>query len=70
AGGGIKGGRTYGETDELGFAAVTDKVHLHDLHATILYAMGLDHETLTYFHQGRDESLTDVGGNVVRDLFG
>lgn len=69
AGGGVKGGQTYGETDELGFEAVTNKVHLHDLHATILYAMGLDHEALSYFHQGRDESLTDVAGNVVRDLF-
>ena len=65
AGGGVKGGMAYGETDEFGFEAVIDRVHLHDLHATILHLMGMDHERLTYFHQGRDESLTDVFGNVV-----
>ena len=68
AGGGVKGGMNYGETDEFGFEAAKDKVHLHDLHATILHIMGLDHETLTYFHQGREESLTDVGGRVVTDV--
>lgn len=68
AGGGVKGGMAYGETDELGFQAVTNKIHLHDLHATILHIMGLDHETLSYFHQGRDETLTDVGGRIVHDL--
>ncbi|MCA9120496.1 MAG: DUF1501 domain-containing protein [Planctomycetaceae bacterium] len=68
AGGGVKGGIRYGETDEFGFEAVVDKVHLHDIHATILHLMGLDHETLTYFHQGREESLTDVGGRVVYDI--
>lgn len=68
AGGGVKGGMAYGETDEFGFEAVVDKVHLHDLHATILHLMGLDHERLTYFHQGREESLTDVFGNVVRGV--
>jgi hypothetical protein len=68
AGGGVKGGMTYGSTDELGFEAVENRVHLHDLHATILHLMGLDHELLTYFHQGRDESLTDVGGRVISDL--
>ncbi|MEM7009850.1 MAG: DUF1501 domain-containing protein [Verrucomicrobiota bacterium] len=68
AGGGVKGGMKYGSTDEFGFEAVENKVHLHDLHATILHIMGLDHEILTYFHQGRDESLTDVGGRVVHDL--
>ena len=68
AGGGVKGGMNYGETDEFGFEATKDKVHLHDLHATILHIMGLDHETLTYFHQGREESLTDVGGRVVTDV--
>ena len=66
AGGGVKGGLRYGETDDFGFEAVTNRVHLHDLHATILHLMGLDHELLTYFHQGRDESLTDVGGRVVQ----
>jgi hypothetical protein len=65
AGAGVKGGIRYGETDELGFQATTNPVHLHDLHATILHLMGLDHERLTYFHQGRKESLTDVGGKVV-----
>ena len=68
AGGGIKGGTTYGSTDEFGFEAVENKVHLHDIHATILRLMGLDHERLTYFHQGRNESLTDVGGRVVEDI--
>ena len=66
AGGGIKGGQAYGSTDEFGFAAVDKKVHVHDLHATILHLMGLDHEKLTYFHQGRHERLTDVYGNVVK----
>ena len=65
AGAGVKGGMSWGETDDFGFEAVTDRVHLHDLHATILHLMGLDHEKLTWFHQGRDESLTDVFGNVV-----
>ncbi len=68
AGGGVKGGITYGETDEFGFEAVTNPVHLHDLHATILHLMGLDHELLTYFHQGRNERLTDVAGNVVEGI--
>ena len=68
AGGGVKGGMNYGKTDEFGFEAVEDKTHLHDLHATILHIMGLDHELLTYFHQGREESLTDVGGRVVHDV--
>ena len=68
AGGGVKGGIRYGETDEFGFEAVQNKVHLHDIHATILHLMGLDHELLTYFHQGREESLTDVGGRVVMDI--
>jgi hypothetical protein len=68
AGGGARGGIRYGETDEFGFEAITNKVHLHDIHATILHLMGLDHESLTYFHQGRQESLTDVGGRVVHDV--
>lgn len=68
AGGGVKGGTTYGQTDEFGFEAVKDKVHLNDLHATILHILGLDHERLTYFHQGREESLTDVGGRVVEEV--
>lgn len=68
AGAGVRGGMTYGKTDELGFAAVENKVHVHDLHATILHLMGLDHELLTYFHQGRDESLTDVHGRVIQSI--
>jgi hypothetical protein len=68
AGGGVRGGMAYGATDEFGFAAVENKVHLHDLHATILALMGMDHEQLTYFHQGRDERLTDVFGHVVREI--
>ena len=68
AGGGVKPGFSYGETDEYGYYAVRDKVHLHDLHATILHLMGLDHERLTYRHQGRDFRLTDVHGEVVHDI--
>ena len=70
AGGNVKGGIAYGETDELGFEAAVDRVHLHDIHATILHLLGLDHETLTYFHQGRNESLTDVHGNVIQAIIG
>jgi hypothetical protein len=65
AGGGVRGGTRYGSTDEFGFEAVTDNVHLHDVHATILHLLGIDHEKLTYFHQGREESLTDVYGKVI-----
>ncbi len=68
AGGGVRGGTIYGETDELGFAAVTNRVHVHDLHATILHLMGLDHTRLTYFHQGREDRMTDVYGNVIQDI--
>ncbi len=68
AGAGVKGGISWGETDDFGFEAVVDRVHLHDLHATILHLMGLDHERLTYFHQGREESLTDVFGQVVQGV--
>ena len=69
AGGGIKGGMTYGSTDKFGFAAVESKVHVHDLHATILHLMGLDHEKLTFRYSGRDFRLTDVHGRVVHELF-
>ena len=65
AGAGVKGGISYGETDEFGFEAAVDPVHVHDIHATILHLMGMDHELLTYFHQGRKESLTDVHGKVI-----
>ncbi len=68
AGGGAKGGLRYGETDELGYKAVKDKVHLHDFHATILHLLGLEHERLTYRYGGRDFRLTDVHGNVVHEL--
>ncbi len=68
AGGGVKGGMTWGETDDFGFEAVIDRVYLHDLHATILHLMGFDHTRLTYFHQGRDERLTDVFGNVITGI--
>jgi hypothetical protein len=68
AGGGVKGGMSYGSTDEFGFRAVQKKVHVHDLHATILHLMGIDHEKLTYRHAGRDFRLTDVYGKVVKEI--
>jgi hypothetical protein len=68
AGGGIRGGMTLGATDDFGWHAVKDKVHVHDLHATILHQMGLDHEKLTYRYGGRDYRLTDVHGRVVREI--
>lgn len=68
AGGGVKPGTSFGETDEYGFYAAKDKVHVHDLHATLLYLMGLDHEKLTYRYAGRDFRLTDVEGNVVKQI--
>lgn len=68
AGGGVKGGIAHGATDEVGLRAQVDRVHVHDLHATILYLMGLDHERLTFTHNGRDERLTDTAGKVVRAL--
>ena len=68
AGGGIKPGITLGASDEFGFNAVKDKVHVHDLHATILHLLGFDHTRLTYRFQGRDFRLTDVHGRVVKEL--
>ena len=68
AGGGAKGGMRYGKTDELGSQAVEDRVHLHDLHATVLHLLGLDHTKLTFRYGGRDFRLTDVHGHVVRDI--
>ena len=65
AGGGVRRGLAYGATDEFGWDAIQDRVHVHDLHATILHLLGLDHEKLTYRHSGRDYRLTDVYGNVV-----
>jgi hypothetical protein len=68
AGGGVQGGVQLGKTDELGFNAVEDKVHVHDLHATILHLLGFDHTQLTFRAQGRDFRLTDVHGNVVKKV--
>jgi hypothetical protein len=68
AGAGVKGGLTYGSTDELGATVAENRVHVHDFHATILHLLGIDHEKLTYRHGGRDYRLTDVHGNVVHDL--
>ena len=68
AGGGVKGGLAYGATDEFGLNAVTNRVGIHDFHATILHLMGLDHEKLTYLHGGRDERLTDTAGVVVEQV--
>jgi Protein of unknown function (DUF1501) len=68
AGGGIKGGITHGKTDELGYNAVENVVHVHDFHATILHVLGIDHKRLTYRAQGRDFRLTDVAGNVVKPI--
>lgn len=68
AGGGVKGGTAYGATDELGYAAVENPVHIHDWHATMLHLMGLDHKKLTFNYAGRNFRLTDVYGNVVKDI--
>ena len=70
AGGGIKRGHIHGATDDFGFKAVEKPVHIHDLHATLLHLMGLDHTKLTYRYSGRDFRLTDVAGNVVREILG
>ena len=68
AGGGVKGGMTYGNTDDFGFKAVEDAVHPNDLHATILRLMGFDHTRLIYRHSGRDFRLTDVEGEVIEKI--
>jgi hypothetical protein len=68
AGGGIKGGQVIGKTDELGLNILEDKIHVHDLQATILHCLGLDHTRLTYRHMGRDFRLTDIGGHVVQKM--
>jgi uncharacterized protein (DUF1501 family) len=68
AGGGVKGGLTYGATDDFGYNAVENVVHVHDLHATMLRLLGIDHEKLTYLYQGRQFRLTDVSGKVVKPL--
>ena len=64
----MKAGFTHGETDDFGFRPIAGKVHLHDLHATMLHLLGLDHERLTYRHSGRDYRLTDVEGRVVKEI--
>ncbi len=68
AGGGAKGGVHHGATDEFGYRAVENKVHVNDLHATLLHLMGLDHEKLTFRHNGRDYRLTDLGGKVITEV--
>jgi uncharacterized protein (DUF1501 family) len=68
AGGGVKGGQVHGATDEFGYRAVENRVHVHDLHATILHLLGFDHERLTYRYAGRDFRLTDVHGQLVREI--
>jgi arylsulfatase A-like enzyme len=68
AGGGVRGGQVYGATDEFGFRAAENPVHVHDLHATILRLLGFDHEKLTYHYSGRDFRLTDVEGRVIDQL--
>ena len=68
AGGGVRGGLAYGATDEFGMNATENPVHVHDLHATILHLLGIDHERLTYRYAGRDFRLTDVSGRVVREI--
>lgn len=68
AGGGVKGGMTYGETDDFALSVASDPVHVHDLHATILHLLGFDHERLTYRYSGRDFRLTDIHGSVVKDI--
>jgi hypothetical protein len=68
AGGGVKGGHVFGSTDELGYSAAENPVHVHDFNATILHLLGIDHEQLTYRFQGRKFRLTDVHGHIIRDL--
>jgi len=68
AGAGVKTGIKYGATDDYGYYAAVDKVHIHDVHATLLHLLGLEHKRLTYRHAGRDFRLTDVAGHVVHDI--
>jgi uncharacterized protein (DUF1501 family) len=68
AGGGVRGGLTHGETDEFGYNIAANGVHVHDLHATILHQLGIDHQQLTYKYQGRRFRLTDVHGNVIDEI--
>ena len=68
AGAGVKGGYAYGATDDYGYYSTVDRMHIHDLHATMLYLLGLNHESLTFQYAGRDFRLTDVAGNVAHDI--
>jgi hypothetical protein len=68
AGGGVKAGFSFGQTDDYGYEAISERVHTHDLHATMLHLLGLDHEQLTYRYAGRDFRLTDVLGRVIKDV--
>jgi hypothetical protein len=68
AGGGVKPGFVYGKTDEVGLWAVENRAHLNDIHATVLHLLGLDHEKLTFLHNGRDERLTGTAGRVLHDI--
>jgi uncharacterized protein (DUF1501 family) len=68
AGGGVKAGLTHGATDDFGYYAVQDKVHVHDFHATLLHLLGIEHTKLTYRFQGRDFRLTDIAGNLVKAI--
>jgi arylsulfatase A-like enzyme len=68
AGGGVRGGMVYGQTDDYGYNIVSNPVHIHDLNATVLHCLGMDHQRLTYRYQGRDFRLTDIHGNVVEDI--
>jgi uncharacterized protein (DUF1501 family) len=70
AGGGIKGGTTYGQTDDLGYHSIEDPMHVRDFHATLLHLLGIDHERLTFRYQGRAFRLTDIGGRVATKLIG
>ncbi len=70
AGGGIRAGQTIGKTDELGFHPIEEPIHVHDIQATILHQLGIDHERLTFTHAGRAYRLTDVHGHVVHSLVG
>jgi hypothetical protein len=70
AGGGVRAGTVVGSTDEFGLRAVDNRAHVHDLHATILHLMGLEHLRLTFSHNGRDERLTENGGRVIREVLG
>jgi hypothetical protein len=68
AGGGIQGGRSVGGTDDIGLRAVERPIHVRDFHATILHQLGLDQEELTFLHDGREEKLTDTGGQVIQEI--